>query len=119
MSDNHNSILINKIRNIILVPIPKNPTDKKIITIQERILNSLKKYEVKGVVLDISEVNVIDSFFARSLAETAHMINLMGYKTVLCGMQPSVAITTVELGLNLGDLIFAINIDQGFDILNS
>jgi rsbT antagonist protein RsbS len=68
-------------------------------------------------VLDISTVDTVDSFFARTLAETADMVRLMGGRTVIAGMQPSVAITATQLGLALGAAETALDVDTSFQRL--
>ncbi len=118
MSDLKESISINKIRNAILVKIPANATDEEMEILQEKILKKINEYNINGVILDISNIEIVDSFFARIIAETTHMVNLMGGKAVVTGMKPSVAITTVELGFNLENINFALNVDKGLDLLN-
>jgi rsbT antagonist protein RsbS len=117
MSDVKETVSINKIHDALLVKIPLDASDEEIEIIQGKILKNLEDYDVNGVVLDISKVEVVDSFFARTITETTQMVDLMGAKTVVAGMNPSVAITTVELGFNLGNALFALNVDKGFDLL--
>jgi rsbT antagonist protein RsbS len=71
----------------------------------------------KGVVLDVSAVQSLDSFFARTIAETTRMVGFMGGNTVLTGMRPSVAITLTQLGLTLGKMRTALSVDRALDIL--
>ncbi|HWQ20958.1 MAG TPA: STAS domain-containing protein, partial [Methanotrichaceae archaeon] len=66
---------------------------------------------------DISLVDTVDSFFARTIAETAQMVALLGGLTVIAGMRPSVAITVTQLGLTLGDARTALNVDRALDVL--
>jgi rsbT antagonist protein RsbS len=68
-------------------------------------------------VLDISRVETLDSFFARTVAETAKMITLMGGKTIISGMRPAVAITATQLGLTLGDSSSALDVDRALDMV--
>ena len=70
------------------------------------------------MILDISAVETLDSFFARTIAETAQMVALMGGRTVIAGMRPSVAITTTQLGLTLGGAMTALDVDRALDMLN-
>lgn len=107
-----------KIKNVLLVTVPDDPSDKMVYELQEQVLRSLEKHQSTGVILDISLVNVMDSFFARTIAETTQMVSLMSGMTVVAGMQPSVAITATELGLTLGTAFSALDVDQAFEILN-
>ena len=73
----------------------------------------------KGLVLDISTVQTLDSFFARTIAETVQMVALMGGRTVLAGMRASVAVTATQLGLTLGNALTALDVDRALDLLNA
>lgn len=119
MAKTNKSISINIVHDVLLVSIPMDLKDNEIDDLQSRILQNSKSYDLKAVILDISKVDIIDSFFARAIADTAQMINLMGLETVLCGMRPNVAITTVELGFEFGNVEFAFNVNQAFEKLDS
>src|SRR5213080_4246072 len=96
------AISVIKVRDVLMVTMPPDPDDATIVILQARALLAMERYSAKGLVLDISAVETLDSFFARTVAETAQMIALMGGRTVIAGMRPSVAITTTQLGLTLG-----------------
>lgn len=106
-----------KVEDVLLVTIPSDPDDETIARLQSGILESMKKYNVKGVVLDISAVETMDSYFARVIIETAQMVSLMGGETVIAGMRPSVAITTAQLGLTLKGVETAIDVESAMNIL--
>ena len=72
----------------------------------------------QGLILDISTVQILDSYFARTIVETSQMVRLMGGVTVIAGMQGSVAITATQLGLTLGNLKTALDVDRALDMLN-
>jgi len=72
----------------------------------------------EGVVMDLSVVETFDSFFARTVSETAQMVALMGGRTVIAGMRPSVAITATQLGLTLSNTTTTLNVDLALDLLN-
>ena len=115
---NHtSSISVLKVRNVLLVTVPSDPDDPTISQLQDQVLAAMEKDPVKGLILDISTVETIDSYFARTIAETALMVQLMGGKTVIAGMRPSVAITTTQLNLRLGDSVSALNVDRALDLL--
>lgn len=107
-----------KLHDKLLLTVPPDPDDETISLLQDQVLKAMEKYEAKGLVLDISAVEILDSFFARTIAETAQMVSLMGGKTAIAGMRPAVAITAIELGLSLGRVITALNVDKAFDKLN-
>lgn len=105
-----------------MATVPAHPSDATIDELQERILSSIHDHDpddVSGVILDITPVNIMDSFFARTVAETVQMIELMGAHPVLVGMRPSVAITTTELGYALGNVDTAMNTDMALDSIRS
>ena len=115
MTDNGISVL--KIGDLLLVTVPSDPGDDVVELLQEETLNAMKKYEAKVLVMDISMVETMDSYFARSVAESAQMITLMGGRTVIVGMRPSVAITATELGLSLEGVFTALNVDRALEML--
>lgn len=119
MSTNHNSISVTKIRDILMVTMPSDPDDPTISALQQRVLQAMERHEAKGVVLDISAVETLDSFFARTVSETAQMVSLMGGRTVIAGMRPPVAVAATEIGLNLGRIETALNVDRALDMIGN
>jgi rsbT antagonist protein RsbS len=112
------TISVIRVRNVLMVTVPPDPDDEMISYLQEKVLDAMEKYDPKGLVLDISAVETLDSFFARTVAETAQMVSLMGGKTLIAGMRPCVAITATQLGLTLGTALTALDVDRALDILN-
>lgn len=113
-----NTLSVIKLKDILLVTVPDEPGDDIIHALQIKVLNAIEKYQSKGLILDISNVNILDSFFARTISETTQMVALMGGKTVIAGMQPCVAITATELGLHLGKAITTLDVDRALDIFS-
>jgi rsbT antagonist protein RsbS len=113
------NIAVIKIQDVLLVAMPPDPDDTSVTMLQEKVLSSMERYRVNGLVLDISAVETLDSFFARVITETAQMVVLMGGQTVIAGMQPSVAITTTQLGLTLGGAQTALNSDLALEMISS
>ena len=111
------NISVVKVRNILMLTIPTDPDDETISYLQEAILNSMEKYNSKGLILDISTVNTLDSFFARTIVETAQMVDLMGGITIIAGMQPSVAITATQLGLTFGKIKTTLDVDRALTMM--
>lgn len=107
-----------RIRDVLMVTMPGDPDDATVSTFQDQVVRAMDRYKAKGLVLDISAVDTLDSFFARTVAETAQMVALMGGQTVIAGMHPSVAITATQLGLTLGDTKTALNVDRALDFFN-
>ena len=112
---NQENISVIKLRNILMVTMPSDPDDHTISALQDKVLHSMEKHEAKGVVLDISAVETLDSFFARTISETAQMVGLMGGRTIIAGMRPPVAVAATEIGLNLGKVETALSVDRALD----
>lgn len=110
------SISVTKLRNTLLVTMPPDPDDSTIAALQERTLEAMSQYDVRGLVLDLSKVEILDSYFARTVSETAQMVGLMGGETIIAGMRPSVAITATELGVTLGKTRTAMSVDRALEL---
>src|ERR671923_1560550 len=110
-------IAVVKVRDVLMVTMPADPDDASVSALQMKVLQMLERHEARGLVLDISAVETLDSFFARTVAETARMAALMGGRTVIAGMRPSVAITATQLGLTLGGTMTALDVDRALDTL--
>ena len=113
------SISVVKLHDLLLVTVPPDPDDETISALQERVLQAMALYEAKGLVLDISTVQTLDSFFARTVAETVQMVALMGGRTVLAGMRAAVAVTATQLGLTVGNALTALDVDRALDLLKA
>lgn len=111
------NISVVKVRDILMVTMPADPDDATISALQEKILQAMERHGAKGLVLDIGAVETLDSFFARTVAETAQMVTLMGGRTIIAGMHPGVAITATQLGLTLGSALTALDVDSALDTL--
>ena len=112
------SISVIRIRDVLMVTMPADPDDVLVSSLQHDVLQAMEKHHPKGLVLDISAVETLDSFFARTVAETSRMVALMGGRTVITGMRPSVAVTATQLGLTLGRTLTALNVDRALDMLD-
>jgi rsbT antagonist protein RsbS len=113
----HENITVIKVRDVLLVTMPPDPDDATISALQTEAMQAMERCRAAGLILDISAVETLDSFFARTVAETTHIIALMGGQTIVAGMRPSVAITAVQLGLTLGKAQTALNVDRALDRL--
>ena len=112
-------ITVMKVHDTLIVAMPADPDDATVTALQEQVLQAMEQFNAKGLVLDISAVESLDSFFARTVVETARMVELMGGNTVITGMQPSVAITATQLGFTLLNVMTALDVDRALDILNN
>jgi rsbT antagonist protein RsbS len=113
------SISVIKLRGLLLVTVPPDPDDETVSALQEHVLQALARHECKGLILDISTVQTLDSFFARTVTETVQMVALMGGRTVLAGLRASVAVTSTQLGMTVGNSLTALNVDRALDLLDA
>jgi rsbT antagonist protein RsbS len=116
---NNSNISVIRVRDLLMVTMPADPDDPTISALQEKVLTAMEQHEAKGVVLDISSVETLDSFFARTVAETAQMVQLMGGRTIIAGMRPAVAVTATQIGLTFGKIETALNVDRALDLVAS
>jgi len=112
-------IPILKMGRFLLVSIQVDMDDRTAMTLQDDLTARIVKDSAKGVLIDISSLDVVDSFIGRMLANTAAMARILDAETVVVGMQPSVAITLVELGLSLKGVRSALNVERGMDLLRT
>ena len=106
-------IPILKMGEFLLVTIQVDMHDRLAMTLQEELTNQIVKQRARGVLIDISTLEMVDSFIGRMLASIASMARLLDADTVLVGMQPSVAITLVELGLPMRGIRTALDVEKG------
>ncbi|HEY1572061.1 MAG TPA: STAS domain-containing protein [Pseudonocardiaceae bacterium] len=106
-----------KIGDVLLVSIQVDLQDQSVLALQEDLAERITTTGVHGVVIDISGVEIVDSFIGRMFATIASMSRLFDADTVVVGMRPAVAITLVELGLTLGRVRTALDLEKGLAIL--
>jgi rsbT antagonist protein RsbS len=112
-------IPILKMGDFLLVTIQVDLYDQLAENLETDLVNSVKKHNSKGVLIDISSVSIIDSFMGRILGNIGAMSRIMGAQSVIVGMQPAVAMTLVELGLTLTGVATALNVEKGMELLRS
>jgi rsbT antagonist protein RsbS len=110
-------IPILKLYNCLLVSIQWELDDQTALQFQEDLLQKIYESGANGVVIDLTSVDVIDSFIAKVLGDVISMSRLMGAKVVLTGIQPAVAITLIELGIQLEDVQTALDLEKGLETL--
>jgi rsbT antagonist protein RsbS len=112
-------IPILKMGPFLLVTIQVDLYDRLALNLESDLIQMVNKMESKGVLIDISAVNIVDSFMGRILGNIASMSRILDAQTVVVGMQPAVAITLVELGLPLNGVRTALNVEKGMELLQS
>jgi rsbT antagonist protein RsbS len=112
-------IPILKIGDFLLVSVQVDMQDRLAVALQDDLTTRIVTSQARGVLIDISALDIVDSFIGRMLGNIAGMARILDADTVVVGMQPSVAITLVELGLSLPGIRTALNIDRGMDLLKS
>lgn len=110
-------IPILKLGDYLLVTIQVDMHDRLAMTLQDDLTTKISQTDAKGVLLDISALEIVDSFIGRMIAHIASMSRILDAETVVVGMQPAVAITLVELGLSLAGVRTALNVDRGMMLL--
>jgi rsbT antagonist protein RsbS len=101
----------------LLVTIQVDMHDRLAMTLQDDLTARIVDARAKGVLIDISALEIVDSFIGRMLADIAAMSQVLDAETVVVGMRPAVAITLVELGLSLTGVRTALNVERGMDLL--
>lgn len=110
-------IPILRMREFLLVTIQVDMHDRLALALQDDLTNKIVEAGAHGVLIDISSLEVVDSFIGRMLANIAAMSRILDASTVVVGMQPAVAITLVELGLSLEGVKTALNVEKGMELL--
>jgi len=103
----------------LLVTIQVDMHDRLALTLQDDLTNRISQTGAKGVLIDISSLEIVDSFIGRMLGNIASMSRVLDAETVVVGMQPAVAITLVELGMSLTGVRTALNVDAGMELLQN
>ncbi|HEY2016640.1 MAG TPA: STAS domain-containing protein, partial [Bryobacteraceae bacterium] len=110
-------IPILKLNDLLLVSIQVDMHDQLAMTLQDDLTERIVQDRARGVLVDISSLDVVDSFIGRMLGNIASMSRVLDAETVVVGMRPAVAITLVELGLSLPRIRTALNVDKGMELL--
>jgi rsbT antagonist protein RsbS len=111
-------IPILRMGKFLLVTIQVDMHDRLALQLQEDLTDRIVAVRARGVLMDISSLEVVDSFIGRMISNIAAMARVLDAQTVVVGMQPAVAITLVELGLSLDGVRTALNVERGMALLN-
>jgi rsbT antagonist protein RsbS len=112
-------IPILRMGDVLLVTIQVDMHDKLALTLQDDLTSQIERTGAKGVLIDISALDMVDSFIGRMIANLSRMSNILDARTVVVGMRPSVAITLVELGLSLEGVQTALDAERGMQALRA
>lgn len=110
---------VSKLKHILLVTVPPDPDDDTISALREEVLVAMANHEAKGLILDVSAVETMDSFLACTVIETVRTVALMGGRTALAGMRADVAVTATQLGYSFVGTLTALDVDRAFDLLTN
>jgi len=110
-------IPILRMGDLLLVTIQVDMHDRLALTLQDDLTNAISANASRGVLIDISSLEMVDSFIGRMLANISSMARVLDAATVVVGMQPAVAITLVELGMSLDGVRTALNVEKGMALL--
>lgn len=108
-----------KQRDFLIASVQAVLTDEDLVTLRDRLVEQVGRYRSLGVILDVTGLDVMDSFSVRTLRDLAYMIRLRGADTVIVGIQPEVAFSMVQLGLSLEGVPTALDLEEGVAYLDS
>ena len=111
------AIPILRLGQVLLVNVNVELDDEIATRMQNDVLLAIERWEAEGLVIDISGLEVVDSYVARILAETGQMTKLMGTRCVVCGMRPEVAATLTRMGYQMAGVMTALNLAEGLSLL--
>lgn len=116
--ESSSSVGLFNIRDCLLVSIGNDLDDSAVLALESRLTEEIARQRIRGVIIDISQLDVVDTFTGRMLGSLAKMSRILDARTVVVGMRPAVAITLVELGMNLGGLDTALNVDKALQSMS-
>src|SRR5213596_4388478 len=108
-----------KQRDYVIASVQSVLSDPDLLQLRDDLTERIGRYRSRGVIIDVTVLDVIDSFATRTLRTIAHMLRLRGAETVIVGIQPDVAFAMVQLGLNLEGVGTALDLEEGLAFLNA
>ena len=108
-----------KQKDILIASIRSALSDAELLTLRDALVKQVSVNRIRGVIVDVTQVDVVDSFASRTLRDLARMIKLRGAQTVIVGIQPDVAFAMVQLGLTLEEIPTALDLEEGLYFLEA
>jgi rsbT antagonist protein RsbS len=103
---------------ILIATVQAALTDSDTVRLRQDLMEQVSRFRAQGIIVDVTAIDVMDSYAARSLRTVAHMTRLRGADTVIVGLQPEVAFAMVQLGLAFQDMHTALDLEEGLALLN-
>lgn len=103
--------------NFLIASIQGALSDVELVALRDQLVGKVRQFRSNAVLIDVTVLDIMDSFAARTLRSIAHMTKLLGAKTVVVGIQPDVALAMVQLGLTLEGTIIALDLEDGLSVL--
>ena len=103
----------------LIASIQASISDSDLVQLRDNLVEQVGRFRARGVIVDVTVLDVMDSFAVRTLSNLSHMIMLRGAKTVIVGIQPEVAFAMVQLGLTLSGVNTALDLEEGLAYLNT
>ncbi|WP_378954466.1 STAS domain-containing protein [Pelosinus sp. sgz500959] len=114
-----NNAAVLKIQDALVIVMHGNMNDHSVKQMQHTVLAQIEQTPVSGLIIDISQLDIVDSYMVRLFSDTAQMAKLLGVEVFLVGMQPYVALSMVEMGLDIRGIKTALTVDHVFEILHN
>lgn len=114
---NHSRAPILKLGNTLIASVQEALMDADLIGLRDELVADVKRYRATGVIIDVTVLDVLDSFAGRTIRNIAQMTRLIGARTIVVGIQPDVAFSMVQLGLTLEGIETALDLEDGLDLL--
>lgn len=106
-----------KQEHFLIASIQDELSDEELVLLRDQLVNKVRQYRSRAVLIDVTVLDIMDSFAARTLRSIAHMTKLLGADTVVVGIQPDVALSMVQLGLTLEGIVVALDLEDGLQLL--
>jgi rsbT antagonist protein RsbS len=106
-----------KQEHFLIASIQDELSDEELVLLRDQLVNKVRQYRSRAVLIDVTVLDIMDSFAARTLRSISHMTKLMGADTVVVGIQPDVALSMVQLGLTLEGIVVAMDLEDGLALL--
>lgn len=111
-------IPIIRLRGILLVSVQVELSDRVVLQLKEDVTQAVRKSDGRGLILDLTGIDFMDSYISRAVRDVIVMTGLMGVPSVVCGIHPSIAMTMVEMGVDLQGAPMALNLDAALDMFS-